>query len=100
MPRWNLCKAVWPEYTIYAENNINQIEPISDIFGRFINLIKSAAKKAYQDIIDIIIPLVGQMNKKNYYKILKGMEMRSMPVNSLPYLTRYRGNYSYRLWMK
>lgn len=46
MPRWDLHKTVWFECTKYVEANINQIEPMPDNYGRFINLIKSAAKKA------------------------------------------------------
>lgn len=46
MPRWNLRKAAWFEYTKYVDDNINRIEPISDNYGRFINIIKSAAKKS------------------------------------------------------
>lgn len=46
MPRWNLHKAAWPEYTKYFDDNINRIEATSDNYEGFINLIKTAAKKS------------------------------------------------------
>ncbi|VVC44274.1 Hypothetical protein CINCED_3A014425 [Cinara cedri] len=46
MPRWNLRKAAWPEYSKYIDDDINRIEPIPHNYGRFINLIKTATKKS------------------------------------------------------
>lgn len=46
MPRWNLRKANWSEYTKYVEENINRIKPILDNYIRFIKLIKTAATKS------------------------------------------------------
>jgi len=46
MLRWDLRKAAWPEYTKYVDDNINRINPIPDNYGRFINLMKRAAKKS------------------------------------------------------
>lgn len=46
MPRWNLRKANWSEYTKYVEENINRIKPISDNYVRFIKLIKTATMKS------------------------------------------------------
>lgn len=46
MPRWNLRKANWTEYTKYIDENINQIKPIPENYIRFIKLIKTAARKS------------------------------------------------------
>lgn len=43
IPRWNLQKAKWAEYTKYMEDNINRIPPIPDNYLRFVKLIKKAA---------------------------------------------------------
>lgn len=46
IPCWNLRKTAWSEYTKYFDDNINRIEPIPDNYIRFINLIKTSAKKS------------------------------------------------------
>lgn len=46
MPRWNLRKARWADYTKYMEENINRIPPIPENYSRFVKLIKKAAALA------------------------------------------------------
>jgi hypothetical protein len=46
MPCWNLRKAAWSEFSKYVDDNIKFIDPIPDNYGRFIKLIKTAAKKS------------------------------------------------------
>lgn len=46
MPRWNLRKTRWAEYTRYMEENINRIPPSPKNYSRFVKLIKKAAALA------------------------------------------------------
>lgn len=46
MARWNLRKAIWPNFTKYMEENINRIPPIPENYLRFVKLIKKAASLA------------------------------------------------------
>lgn len=79
MPRWNIRKAAWPKYSKYVDDNINRIEPIPDNYSRFINLIKTAAKK-----------LVPRGHRHNYTpcwtkeceKLLKEYERDGNEVNA------------------
>lgn len=46
MPRWNLRKAKWEDYTSYMEKNINRIPPLPENYPRFVKLVKKAASTA------------------------------------------------------
>ncbi|VVC34569.1 Endonuclease/exonuclease/phosphatase [Cinara cedri] len=43
MPRWNLRKARWVDFTKYMKENINRIPPTPKTYSRFVKLIKKAA---------------------------------------------------------
>lgn len=46
MPRWNLRKAKWEDYTSYMEKNINRIPPLPENYPRFVKLVKKTASTA------------------------------------------------------
>lgn len=79
LSHWNLCKAVYLEYAKYVDD-INQIEPIPDNYGRFINLIKSATKKS--------IPRGHRHNNytpcwiEEYEKLLQEYERNGNEINT------------------
>lgn len=46
IPRWNLQKERWSDYTKYIKDNINRIPPFPENYLRFVKLIKKAATTA------------------------------------------------------
>lgn len=46
MYRWNLQKAIWPNFTKYTEENINRIHSIPENYCRFVKLIKNITSLA------------------------------------------------------
>lgn len=76
MPRWNLRKANWSEYTKYVEENINRIKPLPDNYVRFIKQIKTAAMKSIPRGHRSNLPPADQKNANRFFKSTKGMGNR------------------------